>query len=145
MRSTIARADRRALAYGLAASVALHAAAFALRFAKGCDVGQCQLPARLDLPYRLGLHLVPAAPEQGGEHARPEHAHREKDLVRVAQIIQEQAEQEWHDPASIRRQLEEAPEAYASGEMSDADLAKVEEQAVGRLVSPSAPAHRERS
>ena len=72
-------------------------------------------------------------------------------FVRLAAVLHEQAERELRDPASVRRQLEEAEEAHVSGEMSDADLAHVEGQAVGRLLSsPATPsprtrAHRERN
>jgi gas vesicle protein GvpG len=56
-----------------------------------------------------------------------------RSFVRLAAILHEQAERELRDPASVRRQLEKAEEAHASGEMSDADLAHVQGQAVGRL------------
>ena len=59
-------------------------------------------------------------------------------FVQLAEILHDQAEQELRDPASVRRQLEEAQRARASGEMSDEDLAHVEGQAVGRLVSTPA-------
>ncbi len=72
-------------------------------------------------------------------------------FIRLGEILQDQAERELHSPAAARRQLEEAQQAWASGEMSDEDVARVEEQAVGRLRSfpggrsPSAPAHGEGS
>src|SRR5262245_31188370 len=53
-------------------------------------------------------------------------------FVQLAAILHEQAERELRDPASVRRQLEEAQEAHVSGEMSDDDLVHVEGQAVGR-------------
>jgi Gas vesicle protein G len=56
-------------------------------------------------------------------------------FVQLAEILHDQAEQELRDPASVRRQLEEAQEAHVSGELSDEDLAHVEGQAVGRLLS----------
>jgi hypothetical protein len=59
-------------------------------------------------------------------------------FVRLGEILHDQAEQELRDPASVRRQLEEAQEARVSGEMSDADVAEVEGQAVGRLLSSPA-------
>jgi hypothetical protein len=74
-----------------------------------------------------------------------------RSFVRLAEILHDQAERELRDPASVRRQLEAAQEAHISGELSDADLAHVEGQAVGRLLSsPAKPsprmrAHRERS
>ena len=64
-----------------------------------------------------------------------------KGFVRLAEMLHEQAERELHDPASVRRQLEEAQEAHVSGEMSDADLSHVQGQAVGRLLS--SPANRQ--
>jgi len=64
-------------------------------------------------------------------------------FVQLAAILHEQAERELRDPASVRRQLEEAQEAHVSGEMSDDDLAHVEGQAVGRLLSyPAGPSAR---
>jgi len=63
-----------------------------------------------------------------------------RSFVRLAEILHDQAERELHDPASVRRQLEEAHEARLSGEMSDADIADVEGQAVGRLLSYPAKA-----
>ena len=59
-------------------------------------------------------------------------------FIRLAEILHDQAEQELHDPASVRRQLEEAQEARVAGEMSDTDVAHVEGQAVGRLLSSPA-------
>ena len=67
-------------------------------------------------------------------------------FVRIAGVLHEQAERELRDPASVRRQLEGAQEAHVSGEMSDADLAHVEGQAVGRLLSsPAKPSARTRA
>jgi hypothetical protein len=59
-------------------------------------------------------------------------------FVQLGEILHDQAERELRDPASVRRQLEEAQQARVSGEMSDGDLAHVEGQAVGRLVSQPA-------
>jgi hypothetical protein len=56
-------------------------------------------------------------------------------FVRLAEVLHDQAERELHDPASVRRQLEEAEEARVSGEVSDEDVAHVEGQAVGRMLS----------
>ena len=56
-------------------------------------------------------------------------------FVQLGEILHDQAERELRDPASVRRQLEEAQQARVSGEMSDRDVAHVEGQAVGRLLS----------
>ena len=61
-------------------------------------------------------------------------------FVRLAEILHDQAEQELRDPASVRRQLEDVEQAWVSGEISDEDLAHVEGQAVGRLLSSPANA-----
>jgi hypothetical protein len=55
-------------------------------------------------------------------------------VLAIGEIIREQAERELQDPASVRRQLEEAEEARASGEISDEDLAQIERAATGRLL-----------
>jgi hypothetical protein len=55
-------------------------------------------------------------------------------LIQLGELIGEQAERELHDPAAVRRQLEEAEEARASGEVSERDAARMEREAVGRLV-----------
>lgn len=56
-------------------------------------------------------------------------------FIRLAEILHDQAEQELRDPASVRRQLEETEQARVSGEISDADVAHVEGEAVGRLIN----------
>jgi hypothetical protein len=56
-------------------------------------------------------------------------------FVQLGQILHEQAEQELRNPASVRRQIEEAQEARVSGVMSDEDVAQVEGEAVGRLLA----------
>ena len=67
-------------------------------------------------------------------------------FIRLGQVLQEQAERELRDPASVRRQLEEAEEAHVSGEISDADVAHLQGQAVGRLLSdPARPTARTRA
>jgi hypothetical protein len=69
-----------------------------------------------------------------------------RSFIRLAEILHDQAERELRNPASVRRQLEEAQEAHVSGEMSDADVARVEGQAVGRLISsPANPSARTRA
>jgi len=59
-------------------------------------------------------------------------------FVQLAEILHDEAERQLRDPASVRRQLEEAQQAQASGEMSDEDVARVQGRAVGRLVSAPA-------
>lgn len=65
----------------------------------------------LTLPFRLPL--------------LPVHA-----VVRLAQLLQEEAERELADPATIRRELERIEQAQASGEISDQTAARLEREAV---------------
>ncbi|HEY2550599.1 MAG TPA: gas vesicle protein GvpG [Streptosporangiaceae bacterium] len=60
-------------------------------------------------------------------------------VVQLAEVIREQAEQELHDPAAVRRQLEEIEQASETGEVSGEDVAQTEDEAVARL---GAAAHR---
>ena len=53
-------------------------------------------------------------------------------LVRLAEVLAEQADAELQN--AIRRQLEDAEFARASGEASDEEIAQLEEQAVQRLI-----------
>jgi Gas vesicle protein G len=55
-------------------------------------------------------------------------------LIRLGELIEDQAERELHDPARVRRQLEDVERARVHGEASDQDVARVEGEAVGRLV-----------
>lgn len=69
-----------------------------------------------------------------------------RSFIRLGEILHDQAEEELRNPASVRRQLEEAEEARVSGEMSDTELAHVEGQAVGRMLStPAQPSARTRA
>src|SRR5690348_18252737 len=65
VRSTIARADRRALAYGLAASLALHGAVLALRVATVSDAPSSspQLVVRVT-PVEAAQSALPAAKQR---------------------------------------------------------------------------------
>jgi hypothetical protein len=61
-------------------------------------------------------------------------------LIQLGELVGEQADRELHDPAAVRRQLEEAEEARVSGGVSDQDVARIQREAVGRLVSTPGPA-----
>jgi hypothetical protein len=57
-------------------------------------------------------------------------------LIALGEVLYDQAEQELHDPAAVRRQLEEAEEARLEGSISDQEVGEAESEAVGRLVGP---------
>lgn len=63
-------------------------------------------------------------------------------VIRLAELIRDQVDQQLYDPAAVRRQLEEAEEARASGQISDEELAEAQQEAVGRLTGQAPAASR---
>lgn len=59
-------------------------------------------------------------------------------FIQLAEILRQEAERELHDPAAVRRRLEEIGEARAAGVVSEDELSRAEYQAVGRLIGQSA-------
>lgn len=55
-------------------------------------------------------------------------------VVQLGEVLHDHAERELRDPAAVRRQLEQAEQARAAGEISDEDLAEAQAQAIGRLL-----------
>lgn len=68
----------------------------------------------LTLPFRLPILPVQA-------------------VVRLAQIIEEEAEKTFYDPATIRRELEEIERARAAGDISEEEAAQLQNEVVARL------------
>ena len=63
-----------------------------------------------------------------------------KGTLRVLEIVADETERQVHDPARVRRELEEAEQRHAAGEISDDELAQIENDAMARLgvrVNPS--------
>jgi Gas vesicle protein G len=56
-----------------------------------------------------------------------------KGFLRLGELIQEETERQRHDPARIRRELEEAQRQRAAGKISDEELSRAEHAAVARL------------
>jgi Gas vesicle protein G len=54
-------------------------------------------------------------------------------IVRLAEVIQEEAERTYYDPATIRRELAEIERARAAGEISERDAAQLQNEVVARL------------
>jgi hypothetical protein len=67
----------------------------------------------LTLPFRLPLLPV-------------------KQVVRLGEVIQDEAERQMTDPAKVRRELEETEHRQASGEISEDQAAELEERAVSQ-------------
>lgn len=60
-------------------------------------------------------------------------------VIRLAELIGDEAERQLNDPARIRRELEEAQRLWAAGEISDEELARLQQEATSQLVSPAVP------
>jgi hypothetical protein len=54
-------------------------------------------------------------------------------VVRLAEIIQDEAERTLADPATIRHELEQVEQARAAGEVSDEEAAELEKEALARF------------
>lgn len=61
-------------------------------------------------------------------------------VIKLGELVGEQADRELHDPAAVRRRLEEAEEERGSGEASEQDVVQAEREAVGRLGGGQEPA-----
>lgn len=55
-----------------------------------------------------------------------------KGVVRLGQMIEEEAEREMSDPARVRRELEETESRQASGEISEEEAAELEDRTVAQ-------------
>jgi hypothetical protein len=60
-------------------------------------------------------------------------------VIRLAELIGEEADQQLNDPARVRRELEEAQRLRAAGDITDEELARIEEEITSQLVSPTVP------
>lgn len=66
-----------------------------------------------------GLLTLPLAPVRG--------------VTWVAEQVRQQAERQYYDPASIRRQLTEIDDAHAAGEVTDQERDELQEELLGLL------------
>ena len=75
-----------------------------------------------------GIFGLPLAPVRG--------------VLALGELIRRRVDEELHDPASVRRELEAAEEARAAGEISADEEAEVRRRALNRLTAspPSRPA-----
>lgn len=57
-----------------------------------------------------------------------------KGVIKLTELISDEAERQLHDPARIRRELEDAQRRHDAGGISDEELARVEDNATKLLV-----------
>ena len=78
----------------------------------------------LTLPFRL-----PFLPVQG--------------VIKLGELLQEEAERQLRDPARIRRELDEAQRRYEAGEISEEEFIQIQDELASTLVTevarPSVP------
>jgi gas vesicle protein GvpG len=66
-------------------------------------------------------------------------------VITLAELIADEAERELHDPARVRRELEEAESKRAAGQISDEDVSQIEEKATSSLITGQTTAKDDRS
>jgi hypothetical protein len=68
-----------------------------------------------------GLLTLPLAPARG--------------VVWMADQLRSEALRQWHDPATVRRELARVDEAYQRGELTETERDDLEDALVARLMS----------
>ena len=64
-------------------------------------------------------------------------------VIKLGELIQEEAERQLRDPARIRRELEDAERRHQAGEISDEEFAQIQDELTSTMVTevarPSVP------
>jgi hypothetical protein len=60
-------------------------------------------------------------------------------VIKLGELIQEESERQLHDPARIRRELDEAQRRHDAGELTDGEFAQVQDELTGTLITGPAP------
>jgi hypothetical protein len=55
-------------------------------------------------------------------------------VIWLGEVIQDQVEQQLHDPATIRRELEEIDEAAAAGRLSEEERKQAQQAVLDRMI-----------
>ncbi|MEU5841014.1 gas vesicle protein GvpG [Rhodococcus sp. NPDC047139] len=63
-----------------------------------------------------------------------------KGVMWLGEIIEEQVDQQLHDPANVRRELEQIEEAAAAGELSPDEKDAAQQAVLNRMISRSGSA-----
>jgi hypothetical protein len=61
-------------------------------------------------------------------------------VIKLAEIIGDEAGRQYYDTSAVRREIEEAGQAAASGEIAADEASRRQEEALSRLTRPRAPA-----
>jgi uncharacterized membrane protein len=60
-------------------------------------------------------------------------------VIKLGELLQDEAEQQLRDPARIRRELEEAQRRYEAGEISEEQFMQIQDELASTLVTEVAP------
>jgi uncharacterized membrane protein len=60
-------------------------------------------------------------------------------VIKLGELLQDEAEGQLRDPARVRRELEEAQRRYESGEISEEQFIQIQDELVSTLVTEAAP------
>jgi len=60
-------------------------------------------------------------------------------VIKLGEVLQEQAERQLHDPARIRRELDEAQRRYEAGEISEEEFIQIQDELASTLVTGGTP------
>ena len=60
-------------------------------------------------------------------------------VIRLGELLQDEAEQQLRDPARIRRELEDAQRRYEAGEISEEQFIQIQDELASTLVAEAAP------
>lgn len=60
-------------------------------------------------------------------------------VIKLGELIQDEAERQLYDPARIRRELEDAERRHQAGEISDEEFAQIQDELASTMVTQAAP------
>jgi hypothetical protein len=60
-------------------------------------------------------------------------------VIKLGELLQEEAERQLRDPARIRRELDEAQRRYEAGEISEEEFIQIQDELASTLVTEVAP------
>jgi uncharacterized membrane protein len=60
-------------------------------------------------------------------------------VIKLGELLQDEAEQQLRDPARIRRELEDAQRRYEAGEISEEQFIQIQDELASTMVTEAAP------
>jgi uncharacterized membrane protein len=60
-------------------------------------------------------------------------------VIRLGELLQDEAERQLRDPARIRRELEDAQRRYEAGEISEEEFIQIQDELARTLITEAAP------